>query len=152
MHAHLSTGSSRMDIDTLARNFELLGDWDQRYEYLSDIGTKLGVLENEQRTDATKVHGCMSNVYIIAEPAGADGKIRFRAECDTAIIAGVIAILLKVYNGHTPEEAIALDADELFAKLDLFDHLSPTRHVGVYAIVERMRAAAREVMEPAARK
>ena len=135
-----------MDIDTLARNFELLGDWDQRYEYLADIGAKLGVLEQEHRTDATKVHGCMSNVYVIAQPGG-DGKIRYRAECDTAIIAGVIAILLKVYNGLTPEEAIALDADELFTKLDLFDHLSPTRHVGVYAIVERMRAAAREVLE-----
>ena len=134
-----------MDIDQLARNFELLGDWDQRYEYLADIGGKLGVLEAEHRTDATKVHGCMSNVYILAEPAEIDGKIRFRAECDTAIISGVIAILLKVYNGLTPQEAIDLDADDLFAKLDLFDHLSPTRHVGVYAIVERLRAAAREM-------
>ena len=133
-----------MDIDTLARNFELLGDWDQRYEYLSDIGSRLGVLEPEHRTDATKVHGCMSNVYIIAEPSGDDRRLRFRAECDTAIISGVIAILLKVYNGLTPQEAVELDADELFTKLDLFDHLSPTRHVGVYAIVERMRAAARE--------
>ncbi len=147
MHAHLPAGPSRMDIDTLARNFELLGDWDQRYEYLSDIGAKLGVLEAEHRTDATKVHGCMSNVYIIAEPAGDQGSIRYRAECDTAIIAGVIAILLKVYNGLTPQEAIDLDADELFTKLDLFDHLSPTRHVGVYAIVERMRQAARQAME-----
>lgn len=133
-----------MDIDTLARNFELLGDWDQRYEYLSDIGSRLGALEPEHRTDATKVHGCMSNVYIIAEPSGDDRRLRFRAECDTAIISGVIAILLKVYNGLTPQEAVELDADELFTKLDLFDHLSPTRHVGVYAIVERMRAAARE--------
>jgi len=132
-----------MDIDQLARNFELLGDWDQRYEYLADIGAKLGALEPEHRTDTTKVHGCMSNVYIIAEPTGTDGKIRFRAECDTAIISGVIAILLKVYNGQTPQEAVDLDADDLFAKLDLFDHLSPTRHVGVYAIVERLRAAAR---------
>lgn len=132
-----------MDIDQLARNFELLGDWDQRYQYLADIGAKLGVLEPEHRTDATKVHGCMSNVYIIAEPAGPDGTLRFRAECDTAIIAGVIAILLKVYNGRTAQQAIDLDADELFTKLDLFDHLSPTRHVGVYAIVERLRAAAR---------
>ena len=138
-----------MDIDELAQNFELLGDWDQRYEYLSDIGAKLGQLEDVHRTDATKVHGCMSNVYIVAEPNGNDGRIRYRAECDTAIIAGVIAILLKVYNGRTPQEAIELDADELFTKLDLFDHLSPTRHVGVYAIVERMRAAAREVMEAA---
>jgi cysteine desulfuration protein SufE len=135
-----------MDIDELARNFELLGDWDQRYEYLSDIGVKLGVLEQQHRTDATKVHGCMSNVYIIAEPTGCDDLIRYRAECDTAIIAGVIAILLKVYNDRTPQQAIDLDADELFTKLDLFDHLSPTRHVGVYAIVERMRAAARELL------
>ena len=136
-----------MDIDELARNFELLGDWDQRYEYLADIGARLGVLEDEHRTDASKVHGCMSNVYIIAEPTGVEDRIRFRAECDTAVISGVIAILLRVYNDRTPRQAIDLDADDLFAKLDLFDHLSPTRHVGVYAIVERLRAAAREIRD-----
>lgn len=129
-----------IDIDELARNFELIGDWDQRYEYLADLGHHLGKLEPEHRTDATKVHGCMSNVYIIAEPADGD-TIRVRAECDTAIISGVIAILLKLYNGTTREQALAIDADELFHKLDLFDHLSPTRHVGIYAIVERIRAA-----------
>jgi len=139
-----------MDIDQLARNFELLGDWEQRYEYLADIGVKLGALEPEHRTDTTKVHGCMSNVYIIAEPIGTESKIRFRAECDTAIISGVIAILIKVYNDRSPQEAIDLDADDLFAKLDLFDHLSPTRHVGVYAIVERIRAAARALQATAA--
>ena len=133
-----------IDIDELARNFELIGDWDQRYEYLADLGGRLGTLEPEHRTDATKVHGCMSNVYIIAEPDDA-GRVRIRAECDTAIISGVIGILIKLYNGTTPEEALAIDADELFEKLDLFDHLSPTRHVGVYAIVERIRAAVREL-------
>jgi cysteine desulfuration protein SufE len=86
----------------------------------------------------------MSNVYIVALAGDGDGKLRFLAECDTPIISGVIAILLKVYDGRSVEEVLAVDADELFTKLDLFDHLSPTRHVGVYGIVERIRAAARE--------
>lgn len=134
-----------MDIDELAKNFALLGDWDQRYEYLTDIGKKLGTLEPADRTDATKVHGCMSNVFITGSLQGTDGRIAFRAECDTAVISGVIALLLKLYNGLTSEMALAFDADDLFDKLDLFDHLSPTRHVGVYAIVERIRAVAREL-------
>ena len=74
-----------------------------------------------------------------------DGVIEYRAECDTPIIRGVIALLLMVYGGKTPAEALAIDADELFDKLGLFEHLSPTRHVGVYAIVERIRAVAHEL-------
>jgi cysteine desulfuration protein SufE len=132
-------------VDELVENFELLGDWDQRYEYIMDLGNRLAALPDEDKTDATKVHACMSNVYIVGdlsrdEPA----TVTYRAECDTPVIRGVIAILLMVYTGKTPAEALALDADDLFDRLGLFDHLSPTRHVGVYAIVERIRTVARE--------
>ena len=133
-------------IDELADNFELLGDWDARYEYISDLGERLEPLQETDKTDATKVHACMSNVWIVGALQDAPaGTIHYRAECDTPIIRGVIAILLLVYTDKTPGEALALDADELFERLGLFEHLSPTRHVGIYAIVERIRAVAREL-------
>ena len=130
-------------IDELARNFELLGDWEQRYEYITDLGNRLDQLPAADKIHATKVHACLSNVYVVGTLN--DGVIEYRAECDTPIIRGVIALLLMVYGGTTPAEALAIDADELFDKLGLFEHLSPTRHVGVYAIVERIRAVAHEL-------
>ncbi len=132
-------------IDELAENFEMLGDWDERYEYIADLGAKMPPLTSAEKTDTTKVHACMSNVWVTGDLRdGNDAGIQFRAECDTPIIRGVIAILLLVYTGTTPQQALDLDADELFERLGLFDHLSPTRHVGIYAIVERIRAVARE--------
>lgn len=133
--------SIRFSLDELADNFEMLGDWDTRYAYLVDLGKRLPALPEADRTDATKVHACMSNVWVVGDLL--EGRIDYRAECDTAIIRGVIAVLVGLYSGRTPAEAHALDADVLFERLGLFDHLSPTRHVGVYAIVERMRAVAR---------
>jgi cysteine desulfuration protein SufE len=130
-----------ISLDELAENFELLGDWDTRYEYLMDLGKQLGELPDEDKTDVTKVHGCMSNVWVVAD-LNADGILRYRAECDTAVIRGVIAVLVAVYSGKPPATCQALDADEIFDKLGLFDHLSPTRHVGVYGIVMRMQQAA----------
>ena len=138
--------SASAAIDELASDFEILGDWDARYEYITELGNRLGDLPDADKTHATKVHGCMSNVYVVGEIADdPPGTICYRAECDTAIIRGVIAIILMMYKDLTPEQALAVDADELFEKLGLFDHLSPTRHVGIYAIVERIRAVAREL-------
>lgn len=128
-------------LEELADNFELLGDWDTRYEYLMDLGNRLEALPEADKTDATKVHGCMSNVWIVGD-AEDDGTITFRAECDTAVIRGVIAVLVEIYSGSTPDACMALDPDQMFDKLGLFDHLSPTRHVGVYAIVMRMQQIA----------
>ena len=133
-------------IDSLADDFEMLGDWEQRYEYIAELGETLGELSEADRHDGSKVHGCMSNVYVVGELSDdPPGTIRYRAECDTAIIRGVIAILLMIYKDRTPQEALEVDADQLFDRLGLFDHLSPTRHVGIYAIVERIRAVAREL-------
>jgi cysteine desulfuration protein SufE len=144
-----ATATATATIEELASNFEILDDWEARYEYITELGNRLGTLPDADKTDATKVHGCMSNVYVVGDLADdPPGTITYRAECDTAVIRGVIAILLMIYTGHTPQQVLDLDADELFDRLGLFDHLSPTRHVGVYAIVERIRTVARELAAP----
>jgi cysteine desulfuration protein SufE len=133
-------------LEEIADNLEILGDWDTRYEYLMDLGKQLDELPDSDKTNATKVHGCMSNVWVVGD-AQSDGTIIYRAECDTAVIRGVIAVLVAIYSGQPPQACLDLEADDVFERLGLFDHLSPTRHVGVYGIVMRMQQIATEIAD-----
>ena len=92
---------------------------------------------------------CMSTVYVKARPLKGDPtRIRYDGFCDTPTIKGVVAILVALFSGKTPREVVDLDTDQMFSELQLFEHLSPTRHVGVYAIVEKMKAQARAFCKP----
>lgn len=138
-----ANGSSAAQIAEIVDTFELLGDWDERYQYLVELGERLPPLASEDRIDANRVHECMSIVHVAAHPVG-DGSscIRYSGDCDTAIIKGVVALLVELLSGKTPQEIETLDIDGLFEGLRLADHLSPNRHVGVYAIVNKMKAQA----------
>ncbi|WPL19864.1 Cysteine desulfuration protein SufE [Thiorhodovibrio winogradskyi] len=126
-------------IDT----FELLGDWDQRYQYLVEIGEKLAPMEPADKSDANQVKECMSTVHVVAKAdAAGNGQLQYQGDCDTSIIKGVVALLVGLFSGKTPTEIEALDVDALFEGLRLEDHLSPSRHVGVYAIVNKMKGQA----------
>jgi cysteine desulfuration protein SufE len=133
-------------LDDIVEAFELLGDWEQRYQYLSDLGEKLPAFPEEARTEDNKVKGCMSQVWVRAyrDPAHSDN-IFYHADCDTTTIKGVIALLVDLMSDKTVEEIQAVDLDEIFDRLNLYDHLSPARHVGVYSIVEMMKQQAREL-------
>jgi cysteine desulfuration protein SufE len=138
------------DFNEIFDTFELLGDWDARYQYLVELGEALQPLPPQDRIDANRVKACMSTVHVAArrDPA-APRLIRFRGDCDTAIIKGVVALLVQVMSGKTAGEIQALDIDRLFAGLHLQDHLSPARHVGIYAIVEQMKQQAARLLEAA---
>jgi cysteine desulfuration protein SufE len=136
------------EISAIVEDFELLGDWDQRYQYLVEIGERLAPMPPGEKTDANQVKECMSTVHVVAHPDGASPPVlppilRFQGDCDTAIIKGGVAILVNLYSGKTVAEIEDLDVDELFEGLHLEEHLSPNRHVGVYAIVEKMKRQAR---------
>jgi cysteine desulfuration protein SufE len=124
--------------------FELLGDWDQRYQYLIELGEKLPAMPDALKTEDNRVKPCMSTVYVAAY-ADEDHpeQVRYHGDCDTAIIKGVLALLIELCSGRTVEEIQAIDMDEIFAQLQLGEHLSPNRHVGVYAIVDLMKSQAR---------
>jgi cysteine desulfuration protein SufE len=132
------------DIRDIIDTFELLGDWDQRYEYLVELGERLAPMDAADKTDANRVMECMSSVHVIARPVnGDDGdKLRFEGDCDTAIIKGVVALLVGLFSGKTRAEIEHMDVDSLFTGLKLEEHLSPNRHVGVYAIVNKMKRQA----------
>ncbi len=131
-------------------NFEFLDDWDTRYVYLVELGEALPALDDAFRTEANRVQGCMSKVWVCAMADPADSaRLRFVGDCDTAVIKGVLALLIELMSGLTPEEIAALDLDHLFDELKLADHLSPNRHFGIYSIVELMKAQAADAV-PAA--
>ncbi len=137
-------------LDDIVDIFELLGDWDQRYQYLIELGEHLPAMPEVLKTEDNKVKGCMSEVWVSAWCDEADpGLVRFYGDCDTSIIKGVLALLIQLSAGKTVAELEQLDVDELFSRLNLDEHLSPNRHVGVYAIVELMKRQARD-LQPAA--
>lgn len=137
-------------LDDIVDIFELLEDWDQRYQYLTELGEQLPPMPEELKTENNKVRGCMSQVWISAYRDPDDPqRTRFHGDCDTSIIKGVLALLIQLIGGGTQQEIEALDVDELFSRLSLDEHLSPNRHLGVYAIVELMKAQARRLQQSA---
>lgn len=135
-------------LDDIVDIFEILEDWQQRYQYLIELGEKLPPMPDKHKTEDNKVKGCMSQVWAHAYPDTADSdKLHFYGDCDTSIIKGVLAILLQLADNKTATAIQELDVDELFERLNLDDHLSPNRHVGVYAIVELMKQQARTLQK-----
>jgi cysteine desulfuration protein SufE len=136
--------SASPEIQEIIADFELLGDWDERYQYLVEVGERLPAMPAAEKTEDNRVKECMSLVHVAPHPDGAvPRRLHFTGDCDTAIIKGVVAILVRLFSGKTPAEIEALDVDALFEGLHLEEHLSPNRHVGVYAIVEKLKGQAR---------
>lgn len=141
-----------LSLDQISDVFEMLGDWEQRYQYLIELGEQLPDMPAEYMTDDNKVKGCMSQVWVhaYADKDNAD-ILHYHGECDTSIIRGVLAVLIQLVDSRTADEIQQLNVDELFARLNLDEHLSPNRHVGIYAIVELMKQQARTVKKQQAK-
>lgn len=130
-----------LKVERLIETFDLLDEWDARYRIIMELGTKLTPLEAAEKTEDNRVQGCVSNVWIVASLDSKEGipVLCFRADSDTPIVKGLVALLVALYSGKTPRDALVLNTDPVFERLHLFDHLSPNRHVGMYAMVERIR-------------
>ena len=125
-------------LDELDAEFELLGDWEERYRHVIDLGRGLAPLTAAERSDANKVRGCASQVWLVTEPQ-ADGGLKFRGDSDAHIVRGLIAILLRLYSGRTADEILAFDARAAFDRLGLKSALSAQRSNGLFSMVERIR-------------
>ena len=125
-------------LDELDAEFELLGDWEERYRYVIDLGRTLEPLTPAEHNDANKVRGCASQVWLVTEH-GADGALRFRGDSDAHIVRGLIAILLRLFAGHSPSEILAFDAKAAFERLGLIGALSAQRSNGLFSMIERIR-------------
>ena len=125
-------------LSELIDEFDLLGDWEERYRYVIELGKTLEPLTDAERTDAHKVRGCASQVWLVTEPQ-ADRTVRFRGDSDAHIVSGLIAILLRLYSGRTPAEILNFDAKAAFEALGLSGALSSQRSNGLAAMVGRIR-------------
>ena len=121
--------------------FAFFDDWTERYQYLIDLGRKLAPFPDEWKTEANKVHGCQSQVWLVAE--GNRDRLTFRAISDSAIVSGLIALLLRVYSGRPAQEILAAEP-RFIESIGLAKHLSPTRSNGLAAMLKTIRAKARE--------
>ncbi len=133
-------------VEELIDNFSFLDDWDDRFRYLIDLGRKLEPMDDSLKTEESKVRGCTSQVWIVDEvQPGTPPTLHFTADSDAHIVKGLIAVLLSIYDGRTPEEILAVDAKDVIGRLGFEQHLSPNRANGLFSMVERIRAlAARE--------
>jgi cysteine desulfuration protein SufE len=141
------------DIDEIIDNFAVLEDWDDRYRYLIELGRELPPLAADAHSDANKVHGCASQVWLETDvrPNGAGGPIlTFIGDSDAHIVRGLIAILFATFSGRHAKDILATDALALFERMGLREHLTPQRSNGFRSMVERIRSDARAALTTAA--
>jgi cysteine desulfuration protein SufE len=132
-------------IDEIVDNFTLLDEWDDRYRYVIELGRMLPPLPESAHTDANKVQGCASQVWLRThlKPDGAAGPIlTFEGDSDAHIVRGLVAILFALYSGKSAREILATDAIALFDHIGLRENLTPQRSNGLRSMVERIRAEA----------
>ena len=125
----------------LIEEFGFFDNWMDRYQYLIDLGRRLPPFPPEAMTDANKLQGCQSQVWIIASEK--DGRVSYQATSDAAIVSGLIAILLRIYSGRRAEEILKTPVD-FASRIGLDQHLSPTRSNGLAAMLQAIRTYAAE--------
>lgn len=132
-------------IDEIVENFTLLDEWDDRYRYVIELGRELPAMPDADHTEANKVQGCASQVWLtshIDRGGGAGPVLTFKGDSDAHIVRGLVAILLALYSGKTARDILATDALALFDRIGLRENLTPQRSNGLRSMVERIRAEA----------
>ena len=133
-----------LTVDRIIQNFEILGDWEERYRYVIDLGRKLPELEEKYKTEDNRVKGCVSNVWLITRASDTKPPtFEFEADSDAHIVRGLVAILLTAYSGKSASEILGVDIRDIFQQLNLKKHLSPSRSNGFFSMVERIRSLAK---------
>jgi cysteine desulfuration protein SufE len=134
-----------MTPEELIEEFEDLGSWEERYGQIIDLGRELEDMPAELKTEETRVQGCISQVWLVMNvQAGTPPVIHFMADSDSQIVRGLVAILVMLCSGRSPQEVLALDLEGTFERLELRRHLSRSRANGLHSMIKRMRRLAAE--------
>src|SRR5688500_13914254 len=120
----------------IVEEFALFDSWDDKYEYIIDLGKKLPALEDQHKIDINKVKGCQSTVWLVSEFR--NGKVYYKAESDAVIVKGLISMLIRVLSGHSPDEIIDARLD-FIRQIGMTTHLAQTRSNGLLAMVRQMK-------------
>jgi len=126
-------------LEDVLDGFEFLDDWEDRYAFIIDLGKQLPAFPDDARIEENYVHGCQSQVWVISHFDEASGKLYLLIDSDAIIVRGLAAMITIALNGRTPRDLLATDIDELFERLDLFRHISPTRGNGLRSMVGKIR-------------
>ncbi len=120
----------------IVEEFSLFDSWDDKYEYIIDLGKRLPPLEAQHKTDENRVRGCQSTVWLVAEYK--NGRIYYRAESDAIIVKGLISMLIRVLSGQTPDSIVAAKL-EFLSEIGMMKHLAQTRSNGLLSMVKQMK-------------
>jgi cysteine desulfuration protein SufE len=139
-------------IDEIRDNFALLEEWDDRYRYVIELGRTLEPMPEAEHSLENKVQGCVSQVWLskrLNRSGGNGSVLKYIGDSDAHIVRGLIAILLTLYSGRTPQEILSTDATAVFDEFGFRDHLTPQRSNGLRSMVERIRTDARQALAEA---
>lgn len=128
-------------IETIVENFDFIDDWEERYRYVIELGRALPEMPEALHSEANKVHGCASQVWLdmAVDASAAPPVLRLKGDSDAHIVRGLVALMIALFDGKTPREAAGTDAFALYTKLGLAEHLTPQRSNGVRAMADRIR-------------
>ena len=126
-----------MTLEELYDNFAFFDSWEEKYQYVIDLGKTLEPLPEKYKTDVWKVQGCQSQVWLVPDFKGKN--IHFQGDSDAILVRGIIAIVLLIYNDKSTEEIKSIDVMEIFAKLGLEENLTPSRRNGMMSMVAKIR-------------
>ncbi|MEO2007953.1 MAG: SufE family protein [Pirellulaceae bacterium] len=129
----------------LVDDFELFDDWEERFQYIVELGRELPDLPDEHRLDANLVQGCQSRVWLVGSVRddGSETRVDFIADSDALIVKGLITIIVKLLSGKTPDEILSSNIRELFTQLDLKSHLMDSRSNGLNSMIDRVESLAK---------
>lgn len=131
-----------MGFDDIEADLSFLDNWEDRFAYIIDLGKQMPPLEEAERNELTRVHGCASQVWLVPEME--NGKMRFRGQSDAMIVSGLIAVMTALVDDKMPQEILAIDIRGEFDKLGLASHLSGQRSNGLNAMAERIEILAKQ--------
>ena len=132
-------------LDEIVETFDLLDEWDERYEYIIELGRKVPPIPAKYQTRENEVQGCISTVWLVANISqNGEPHVELVADSDALIVKGLVAILLAAFSGGTPRAILDFDVEALFTQLGLKQHLSSSRRNGLYSMVKRIRGIAAE--------
>lgn len=134
--------------DEIAEAFEFIDDWEERYRYVIELGKELPAFPDALKTPATKVEGCVSQVWIMTQLR--DGTLSLRGDSDAMIVRGLVAILIAFFDGRDPSEVPAADVEAYLTRLQLSEHLTPQRSNGLASMVKRIKLDAGRLAADAA--
>jgi cysteine desulfuration protein SufE len=140
-----------MTIEEIRENFAVLDEWDDRYRYVIELGRTLEPMPEAEHSAENKVQGCVSQVWLSKRIDRENGEpvLSYLGDSDAHIVRGLVAILLTLYSGRTPQEILSTDALAIFDEFGLREHLTPQRSNGLRSMVERIRSDARQTLAEA---